>query len=120
MTKNNLLSEKLNYTGISQTPTHLHLCSYNPEGVHDCNGKDIDEMIPHLQPNSINWIQIHGLQNTETVQKICQHFGIDFLVTQDIQNADHLKKTIIICRSSFVSFRERTSCSRSSKKKPKC
>ena len=35
MTKNNLLSEKLNYTGISQTPTHLHLCSYNPEGVHD-------------------------------------------------------------------------------------
>ena len=61
MTKNNLLSEKLNYTGISQTPTHLHLCSYNPEGVHDCNGKDIDEMIPHLQPNSINWIQIHGL-----------------------------------------------------------
>ena len=69
MTKNNLLSEKLNYTGISQTPTHLHLCSYNPEGVHDCNGKDIDEIIPHLQPNSINWIQIHGLQNTETVQK---------------------------------------------------
>lgn len=92
MTKNNLLSEKLNYTGISQTPTHLHLCSYNPEGVHDCNGKDIDEMIPHLQPNSINWIQIHGLQNTETVQKICQHFGIDFLVTQDILNADHLTK----------------------------
>ena len=92
MTKNNLLSEKLNYTGISQTPTHLHLCSYNPEGVHDCNGKDIDEMIPHLQPNSINWIQIHGLQNTETVQKVCQHFGIDFLVTQDILNADHLTK----------------------------
>mgnify|MGYP001513296493 FL=1 len=53
MTKNNLLSEKLNYTGISQTPTHLHLCSYNPEGVHDCNGKDIDEMIPHLQPLSL-------------------------------------------------------------------
>ena len=49
-------------------------------------------MIPHLQPNSINWIQIHGLQNTETVQKICQHFGIDFLVTQDILNADHLTK----------------------------
>ena len=92
MTKNNLLSEKLNYTGISQTPTHLHLCSYNPEGVHDCNGKDIDEMIPHLQPNSINWIQIHGLQNTETVQKVCQYFGIDFLVTQDILNADNLTK----------------------------
>ena len=27
--KNNLLSEKLIYTGESQTPTHLHLCTYN-------------------------------------------------------------------------------------------
>ena len=27
--KNNLLSEKLIYTGESLTPTHLHLCTYN-------------------------------------------------------------------------------------------
>ena len=27
--KNNLLSEKLIYTGDSLTPTHLHLCTYN-------------------------------------------------------------------------------------------
>ena len=27
--KNNLLSEKLIYTGASLTPTHLHLCTYN-------------------------------------------------------------------------------------------
>ena len=31
MTKNNLLSEKLNYTGASHTPTHLHFCTYNTE-----------------------------------------------------------------------------------------
>lgn len=31
MTKNNQLSEKLNYTGASHTPTHLHLCTYNAE-----------------------------------------------------------------------------------------
>ena len=29
MTQNNLLSEQLKYNGDSQTPTHLHLCSYN-------------------------------------------------------------------------------------------
>ena len=33
MTKNNLLSEQLNYNGDSQTPTHLHLCSYNTAQV---------------------------------------------------------------------------------------
>lgn len=27
--KNNLLSERLVYNGESQTPTHLHLCTYN-------------------------------------------------------------------------------------------
>ena len=31
MTRNNLLSEKLNYTGASHTPTHLHFCTYNTE-----------------------------------------------------------------------------------------
>ena len=33
MAKNNLLSEKLKYIGESETPTHLHLCSYNAEGT---------------------------------------------------------------------------------------
>ena len=31
--KNNLLSEKLIYTGESLTPTHLHLCTYNATAV---------------------------------------------------------------------------------------
>ena len=33
MTKNNLLSEKLNYIGESETPTHLHVSSYNAEQI---------------------------------------------------------------------------------------
>ena len=40
MAKNNLLSEQLAYIGVSCTPTHLHLCSYNAESICMQDGKD--------------------------------------------------------------------------------
>lgn len=92
MTKNNQLSEQLSYTGMSQTPTHLHLCTYTPETVCFREGKSMEEISPFLQKDGINWVQVHGLQNTETVQQVCRHFNIDFLTTQDILNAEHLTK----------------------------
>mgnify|MGYP000828126928 CR=1 FL=1 len=36
--KNNLLSEKLIYTGDSLTPTHLHLCTYNATEMQESSG----------------------------------------------------------------------------------
>ena len=92
MTKNNLLSEQMVYTGGSKTPTHLHLCVYNGTDIECHNGKSISELQDFLKDGAVNWIQIHGLQNTECVQQVCRHFGIDFLITQDILNANHLTK----------------------------
>ena len=31
----------------------------------------------------INWLQVHGLQNTEVIREICSHFEIDFLILHD-------------------------------------
>lgn len=90
--KNNLLSEKLIYTGESQTPTHLHLSTYSTEEVQEVSATDFQTIIPSLNSNHINWLQIHGMQNTETIRKICTHFEIDFLILQDILNADHPTK----------------------------
>lgn len=91
MAKNNLLSEKLNYIGESETPTHLHLCSYNAEGTQIGRG-NLQEIIPLLKTDCINWIQVHGLQNTEMIHQLCSYFNIDFLTTQDILNSEHLTK----------------------------
>lgn len=92
MTKNNLLSEQLNYIGTGCTPTHLHLCSYNAESIYLRDGNNIDELRPFLRKNAINWIQIHGFRNTEEIQNICQYFKVDFLTAQDILNSKHLTK----------------------------
>jgi magnesium Mg(2+) and cobalt Co(2+) transport protein (corA) len=90
--KNNLLSEKLAYTGVSSTPTHLHLCTYNEAEVKEFSGNKFSEIQGGIKENSINWLQIHGLQDTETIRKIGNYFGINFLVIQDILNPHHPTK----------------------------
>ena len=92
MTRNNQLSEQLNYTGISRTPTHLYLHSYDTERVDVHEGENMDEISPYIRSNAINWIHVSGLQNTEAIQQVCRFFNIDFLTTQDIHNAKHPTK----------------------------
>lgn len=89
---NNLLSEQLTYNGDSKTPTHLHLCTYSVENVEETCGDNFAEIGTKIKTDAINWLQIHGLQNTETVRQVCEHFEIDFLVLQDILNAEHPTK----------------------------
>ena len=90
--KNNLLSEKLIYTGESLTPTHLHLCTYNATEMQESSSDTFQAIKGTLNNDQINWLQIHGMKNTETIREICSHFEIDFLVLQDILNADHPTK----------------------------
>ncbi|MCD7901696.1 MAG: magnesium/cobalt transporter CorA [Bacteroides sp.] len=90
--RNNLLSENLTYTGNSQTPTHLHLCSYNATEMQEAEGKKLKDIRNLLDNNRVNFLQIHGLTDTETIREICEHFEIDFLVLQDILFADHPTK----------------------------
>lgn len=92
MMKNNLLSENLRYTGDNPVPTHLHLIHYQSESVYSYKSDDFDTLLPHLGEDGVNWIQVHGLQNADVVHHICQYFGIDFLIVQDILNSDHLTK----------------------------
>ncbi|MDE6180244.1 MAG: magnesium/cobalt transporter CorA [Phocaeicola sp.] len=92
MMKNNLLSEQLTYAGVSPTPTHLHLCSYNAEGISRRDAEKMDDLLPFLDRNAITWIQIHGFRNTEALRGVCQYFHIDFLTIQDILNPDHQTK----------------------------
>lgn len=114
--KNNLLSERLVYTGESQTPTHLHLCTYNALEMQEVSGTDFQAVANALNHEEINWLQIHGFQNTELIREICSHFEIDFLTLQDILNAEHPTKieehdkyTVLIMKIFRFNNREETS-----------
>ena len=90
--KNNLLSEKLIYTGDSLAPTHLHLCTYSTTEIQESSGNTFQSITDTLDNTHINWLQVHGMKDTETIREICSHFEIDFLVLQDILNANHPTK----------------------------
>lgn len=90
--KNNLLSEKLTYMGVSNTPTHLHLCTYNETEMHEFSGNKFSEIQGEIRENAINWLQIYGLKDTEAIREIGNYFGINFLVIQDILNPHHPTK----------------------------
>ena len=90
--KNNLLSEKLVYTGDSQTPTHLHLCTYNATEIEEMTEEHFEPIAKAMDNQRINWLQVYGMKNTEAIREICTYFEIDFLILQDILTADHPTK----------------------------
>lgn len=90
--KNNLLSESLVYSGNSLTPTHFHLCSYNRTDTKEMSTDDIPTLLSTLDDNGINWLQVHGLKDTDKIETVCNHLGISFLTIQDILNVRHPMK----------------------------
>lgn len=53
--KNNLLSERLVYNGESQTPTHLHLCTYNALVMQEVSGVNFQTVANSLNREHDNW-----------------------------------------------------------------
>lgn len=100
--KNNLLSEKLTYNGDDRTTTHVHVVSYNAAGMTASDNVDVDTAVSTLDPASICWVRVHGLQDTECIRTLCAAFGVDFLVVQDILNVNHPCKIEEYERYNFV------------------
>lgn len=90
--KNNLLSDQLVYNGTSTTPTTLCLHRYSEKEMKIFAGDTFQQIKKEIHNDSISWLQIQGLQNTEVIREISEYFGINFLVIQDILNAHHPTK----------------------------
>lgn len=89
---NNLLNDKLVYEGECEIDTHFHLCTYNATDLDIIIENGFNKIKTKLHPDRINWIQVHGLKNTDTIREVCEYFEIDFLVLQDIINTNHPTK----------------------------
>lgn len=90
--KNNLLTDRLAYTGDSLTPTHIHHLAYQSTDIKTYTYTSPDEMQTVPEEGRTHWIQIHGLRDTESIRKICAVFRIPFLTVQDILNNEHPSK----------------------------
>lgn len=92
MTKNNLLTEQLNYTGESQLPTLISLCSYKKDAITYHKEVELEHLEGQMEEDAINWILVTGMKDTGKIKELCQMFRIDFLTTQDLLNPEHPAK----------------------------
>lgn len=77
----------LEYTGMHKdTVTELQLFVYNVDDItefHQITAKEINE---HLDFSKVNWLNVHGLNDTEIIQSIGAQFGADNFIIGDILN----------------------------------
>lgn len=64
----------------------LELISYNREKHHRCVGQSVSELIPHIQEDTVNWVNLDGLSNTRIVEDLQSHFALHALLVEDILN----------------------------------
>ncbi|MDR1760869.1 MAG: magnesium/cobalt transporter CorA, partial [Bacteroidales bacterium] len=87
---NDLLQEKLEYTGTNTTETSITQFCFDHES---CVQQTIDaNTFVRSNTDKTTWIQVKGLSNAEKVGKLCEQFEIPRLIIQDILTTQHIAK----------------------------
>ena len=67
-------------------PVILELISYTPADHVRFDLKKVEELIPKIQPESVNWINLDGLTDSSIIEKLQNHFCFHALMIEDILN----------------------------------
>ena len=93
--------------------TKISTYEYNVEKIESFTLKHVDDCYPFLNTTSNTWINIDGLRKDD-VEKICAHFGIHQLITEDILSIGQRPKMdelngLVFCLLSMLYFNEKDS-----------
>lgn len=115
----------------------ISVIDYNLEGFEEKELESVEECFSYKKNRNITWINVDGLHDTKTIEKIGNHFDIHPLVLEDILNTDQRPKmedydkyiflvlkmlhydektgenlveqvSIILCQNYVISFQEKT------------
>ena len=73
--------------------TRITLIDYDEAHLQERVLDGIEEALPYKDSPTVTWINIDGLHETDTIEKIGQHFNIHPLVLEDILNTGQRPKT---------------------------
>jgi len=73
--------------------TRITLIDYDEAHLQERVLDGIEEAFPLKDLPTVTWINIDGLHETDTIEKVGQHFNIHPLVLEDILNTGHRPKT---------------------------
>jgi magnesium transporter len=94
---------ELIYTGEQKEEAGItSFFTYNEDSYTEVENIDFNDVITKINPNSTNWINVIGLQNTDLINSIGNSFSLNVLTLEDILNIHHLPKFEIF--DSYVFF----------------
>jgi len=77
----------LEYTGIHKyTQTEIQLFVYDDPDLAEYHEFDIAEMQKHVDFTKTNWLNVHGLNDTQVIKAIGDYLGVDNFMLSDILN----------------------------------
>lgn len=90
---NRHLADKYYYAGEHETVTNVRLTQYNGKVLHSHDVKELKSSFRKLvDPECVNWFQVSGLTDAETVTRIAEDFGLHTLDAKDILTPQHVVK----------------------------
>ena len=85
--------------------TKISIIDYN-EKVHDeLVFKTVEECFPFKDSQTVTWINIDGLHNTDVIKNIGDHFGLHSLVQEDILHTGQRPKLENLDAYIFVTLK---------------
>jgi len=73
-------------------PVRITVMDYDAEHIEERTVGAIEECFPYRDTETVTWINIDGLANTEVIEKIGRHFSIHPIILEDLLNTDQRPK----------------------------
>lgn len=70
----------------------VQLYSFNQTAIDYAEGKNVKEILSHFNPERLNWINVIGLHDQNSIQEIGDFFELNSLLLEDVMNVNHRPK----------------------------
>lgn len=84
---------------------NMSVMDYNEESFINIDCKKLEELYPYKDKETVTWINVVGLHDTEKISAIGEYFGLDALSVEDILNTSHRPSYEEFEKNIFLSFK---------------
>ena len=93
--------------------TSIFVFDYNGANITFKKLNNVPECFPYIDSPLVSWLNVDGLRKTD-VETICGHYGIHYLITEDILSLGQRAKTdeingLLFCLLNMLYFNEQDS-----------
>ncbi|KAA3616602.1 MAG: magnesium and cobalt transport protein CorA [Calditrichaeota bacterium] len=89
--------------------TQLTIMDYDSQVFEFRDCQNIEEVFPYKEKETITWVNLYGLHETDNLKKIGEHFNIHPLIIEDILNTKHRPKVeifedYVFCTIKYIRY----------------